>query len=271
MIPEGKHADIGDGLRVHYHEAGAGRPLVFLHGSGPGASGWSNFKRNFPAIAEAGFRTLVPDTLGFGLSSKPDVDYGMDFLAGALGRFLDGVGVERCALVGNSHGGALAISFALKHPERVERLVLMAPGGLEVRDTYMKMEGIRAMMKAFLAPGGIRRESLRGVLALQLHDPRHLDDALVDERFAVAKLQPQRVLTTLGVPYLAPSLGELRCPVLGLWGMQDRFCPPTGAIAIAEKVAGARVILLNDCGHWVMVEHAALFNRACIEFLRGDA
>jgi 4,5:9,10-diseco-3-hydroxy-5,9,17-trioxoandrosta-1(10),2-diene-4-oate hydrolase len=260
-------ADVGDGHRVHYLAAGSGAPVLFLHGSGPGASGYSNFKGNHPYFCEAGFRVLVPDTLGFGRSSKPDVDYAMPFLVEKLTRFLDAVGVSRCAVIGNSHGGALAISLALAHPERVSKLVLMAPGGLEERETYMKMEGIRAMMKAVLQKGGVTRDSLREVLRLQLVDQRHLTDELVDERFAVAVEQPTRVLTTLGVPYLAPRLKEVSCPVFGLWGMDDRFCPVSGATTIVRECSRSRVLLLSGCGHWVMVERAALFNRLSVDFL----
>jgi 4,5:9,10-diseco-3-hydroxy-5,9,17-trioxoandrosta-1(10),2-diene-4-oate hydrolase len=260
--------DVGDGQKIHYLSSGNGKPILFLHGSGPGASGFSNFKGNHPAIAEAGFRALVPDTLGFGKSSKPEVDYAMPFLVEKLTRFLDAVGVSHCAVIGNSHGGALAISLALTHPERVERLVLMAPGGLEERDTYMKMEGIRAMMKAVLQKGGVTRESLREVLKLQLVDPQFLTDELVDERFAVALEQPTRVLTTLQVPYLTPRLHELKRPVFALWGQDDKFCPVSGATTLARECAGSRVMIFNACGHWVMVEKATIFNRLCVDFLR---
>ncbi len=271
IVPEGKFVDVGDGLRVHFQEEGAGAPLVFLHGSGPGASGWSNFRRNYPFFAERGFRALVPDTLGFGYSSKPDVNYGMDFVVGALTRFLDAVGAEKVALVGNSHGGAMAIQFALQFPERTSHLVLMAPGGLEERETYMEMEGIRAMLRATLgtptSPASLTRESLRRVFALQLHDPALLTDDIIEERFQIAETQPPRVFTTLAVPHLAPELSKLRCPVFAWWGVDDRFCPVSGAMRIAESCAGARVMVLNQCGHWVMVEHAALFNRTTLDFL----
>ena len=92
-VPEGKYVTVTDGLTMHYHEAGTGErgTVLFIHGSGPGASGWSNYKRNYPVLAEAGYRTLVPDTLGYGYSSKPeDGDYGLDYLAGAAGT--DGTG-----------------------------------------------------------------------------------------------------------------------------------------------------------------------------------
>jgi 4,5:9,10-diseco-3-hydroxy-5,9,17-trioxoandrosta-1(10),2-diene-4-oate hydrolase len=266
-VPEGKYVDIGDGLRVHYHEAGQGPVVLWLHGSGPGASGWSNFRRNYPVVSERGFRSIVPDTLGYGYSSKPEnQDYTLDFLAGGLRRFLDALGVETCAVVGNSHGGALAIQLALDQPARVSRLVLMAPGGLEERDAYMKMEGIRTMMKVFM--GGITREGMRRVFGLQLYDPEQITDEILDERTEIAATQPKRVLTSMQVPHLAPRLGELAMPVFALWGMNDRFCPVSGAMRIAESCPRARVLLMSRCGHWVMVEHAALFNRLAADFLQ---
>jgi 4,5:9,10-diseco-3-hydroxy-5,9,17-trioxoandrosta-1(10),2-diene-4-oate hydrolase len=266
-VPEGKYADIGDGLRIHYHEEGEGTPLLFLHGSGPGASGWSNFRRNYPVLAKQGFRAIVPDTLGYGYSSKPDnIDYTLDFLVGGLERFLRAIGVDRCAVIGNSHGGAMSIKLALNRPEMVQKLVLMAPGGLEEREAYMHMEGIRTMMKVFM--GGITREGMRKVFGLQLFDPNLITDEILDEREQIAVTQPKRVLTSMHVPHLAPELGKLQCPVLALWGMDDKFCPVSGALTIAKNAKRSRTVLLSECGHWVMVEHKDFFNRACADFLR---
>jgi 4,5:9,10-diseco-3-hydroxy-5,9,17-trioxoandrosta-1(10),2-diene-4-oate hydrolase len=272
VVPEGEFVGVGDELRVHYHAAGEGFPVVFLHGSGPGASGWSNFRRNYPRFAAAGLRALVPDTLGFGYSSKPEhLDYGMDFVLGGLRRFLDTLGIRRCAVVGNSHGGALAIKLALEDPERVTRLVLMAPGGLEERETYMKMPGIRAMMKTVMSEGELTRETLRRVFELQLYDQSLVTDEILDERVSIARLQHKRIMTTLQVPHLAPRLGELRCPIFGLWGMNDQFCPPSGAVTLAQNCKNARVMMLTECGHWVMVEKADIFNRLCIDFIKEAA
>jgi 4,5:9,10-diseco-3-hydroxy-5,9,17-trioxoandrosta-1(10),2-diene-4-oate hydrolase len=267
-VPEGKYVDIGGGLHMHYHEAGRGTPLLFLHGSGPGASGWSNFKKNFPYFAERGHRVIVIDNLGFGHSSKPDDrDYSMDFVVGGVIALLDRLGIERCAVIGNSHGGAVAIQLALLQPQRVSKLVLMAPGGLEEREVYMKMAGIRTMMKVFLGPDGITREGMKQVFELQLYDPSQLDEQTLDERIEIAHLQPKRVMTSLGVPHLSPQLANLTCPVLGWWGANDQFCPPSGATTLAQMVPDARVQLLSRCGHWVMVEYPDLFNRQTLDFL----
>jgi 4,5:9,10-diseco-3-hydroxy-5,9,17-trioxoandrosta-1(10),2-diene-4-oate hydrolase len=270
-VPVGQFAEIGDGLRIHYHEQGQGFPLLFLHGSGPGASGWRNFRRNFAFFAERGFRTLVPDTLGYGYSSKPeDVDYTLDFLVDKIERFLDALAVDRACVIGNSHGGAMSIALALKRPALVKKLVLMAPGGLEPREAYMQMKGIRGMLKAFTSPDGMTRESLRRVFSLQLFDPALITDQIIEERFQIAETQPRRVLTSMQVPQLAPELGKIECPVFGLWGTNDQFCPVSGAMKIVEGCPNARMLVLSRCGHWVMVEHAALFNRLVHDFLVED-
>jgi 4,5:9,10-diseco-3-hydroxy-5,9,17-trioxoandrosta-1(10),2-diene-4-oate hydrolase len=268
-VPEGKYVEIGDGLRVHYHEAGEGPAVVFLHGSGPGASGWSNFHHNVPAFVAAGFRVLLPDTLGYGYSSKPDgVDYTLDFLEGAVERFLGALGVTACSVVGNSHGGAMTIRLAVRRPEIVQRVVLMAPGGLEEREVYMKMDGIRSMMKAFTDPAGITRDSMRRVFEKQLFDGSLVTEALLDERTSIAELQPKRVLTSMQVPNLAAELAQIACPVLAFWGANDRFCPMSGAVTIATSCKNARVVLLTECGHWVMVEKRAVFDDTSVRFLR---
>src|SRR5690554_6731273 len=109
------------GAELHYHEAGEGQPLVMLHGSGPGVSGWSNFGDNLDAFSAA-HRTLIVDQPGFGRSPVPTMDrpYG-DIAADAVVGLLDELGIEQTDLLGNSMGGATAVRIALAHPERVRR------------------------------------------------------------------------------------------------------------------------------------------------------
>lgn len=279
-LPQGRFADIGEGadpseLRVHYHEAGPadGPAVVFLHGSGPGASGYSNFKGNFRALAEHGYRCLVPDALGYGYSSKPeDAQYTLGFLTRATVRFLDAAGVDRCVLVGNSLGGAMAIRLALDHPERVAGLVLMAPGGLEEREVYMEMRGIRRMLRCIFGPEGITAEGLGRVFELQLFGGAAMLDAdTMAERLQIAETQPRAVFETSRVPNQAERLGSLSCPLIAFWGMEDQFCPPTGAATIAQACRGpdVTVVTMSQCGHWVMVEERERFNRQTAAFLAG--
>lgn len=271
-LPVGKYVTLRsgpcEGLRLHYLDVGEGPAVVWLHGSGPGASGYSNFKGNYPDFATAGFRNLVLDLPGFGRSDKPaDVDYTLEFFVAALNGLLSQVGVDRCTLLGNSLGGAIALGQALAHPQTVERLILMAPGGVEERETYFRMEGIVRMVETY-ARGPMGIEEMRHVMQLQLFDPTQLDDELLAERAAVAALQPANLFSTMRVPNMTERLGELRCPILGFWGTDDRFNPAEGAMTILARTPQARFVMLNQCGHWVQVEHAQLFNRTCLDFLR---
>ncbi len=274
-VPEGKYVDVGGGVRIHYHDTGEAKKgtVLFVHGSGPGASGYSNFKGNTPSFNQNGYRTLVPDLFGYGYSSKPeDGTYGMDVLAGHFLSLLDALGVEKVSLVGNSMGGAICIRLALDHPERVEKLILMAPGGLEERDVYMAMPGIQAMIKnVYAAKGPPTREAIAATFKLQLVDESLITDQIIAERLQIAEIQPKGIIQRLVVGNQENELANLAMPVLCLWGVDDKFCPVSSAMKVATRVKTNRTILLSQCGHWVMVEHAALFNETAVRFLNGEA
>ena len=242
--------------------------IVFLHGSGPGASGYSNFKGNYPVFAEAGYRTLVPDLLGYGLSSKPDLaQYDLDFFIHGVKGLVDGLGLKKVTLLGNSLGGAVALGYALAYPEDVSRLILMAPGGVEDLDTYLAMPGIANMFDIYKS-GKTGAEAMRAVMTMQLFDPSLLSDEIINERAPIAATQTQAARSILKVPNMTTRLHELQCPVFGFWGVNDLFNPVSGTTKLMDNCPQARMVLVNRCGHWVQVEHRDLFNRSCIDFLQ---
>ena len=267
-VPEGKYAEVGSGITMHYHEAGSGDRgvILFVHGSGPGASGWSNFKGNYPFLAQHGYRTIVPDTMGYGYSTKPEEGaFSLDDIAGQYKALLDVLGVERATIIGNSQGGAVAITMALNYPTLVDKLVLMAPGGLETRETYMQMEGIKAMIRV-LYKEGISKETMRKVFTLQLHDESKITDEVIEERYQVAMTQHKDNIARIRVANQEDRLSEIECPVLCFWGADDKFCPSTGAAKIAANCPNSRTMLIANCGHWVMVEYQTLFNTLTLQF-----
>ena len=265
----GTRRKLPSGFELHYLQSGSGLPVVFLHGSGPGASAYSNFKQNFPALVAAGYRAVLPDLIGFGHSDKPaGIDYTLDLFSSTLVELLDALDLGDCVLVGNSLGGAVALRIAIDHPGRVRKLVLMAPGGIESRETYFNMPGIQKMVSGFVGEG-FDRAGLRRILELLVFDPRHVTDELVEERFSVLKTQPKDVLARMKIPDLTPELAKVRCPVLGFWGIDDQFVPYSGYEKILRACANSRFVMLASCGHWAMVEHAAEFNRYVLDFLRS--
>lgn len=269
VMQVGKFAEIGDGLKIHYHERGSGQPVIFLHGGGQGASGISNWKLNLDHFAKQGYRALAPDALGYGLSSKPeDATFNVTFLVDGLRRFLDALKIEKAVLVGNSMGGAMAIRLAQDLPQRVEKLIVMGPGGIGEMSRYAAMPGIQMLFKLGQDPEGPTPEKLRTMFEMIVYDKRLITDNLITERYEVAVLQPRRVFQTLRIDDLSPRLGELRMPFLVLWGRDDKFCPVEGGMEIIKACDSARLVVFAQCGHWVQTEKVEVFNNLCVDFLR---
>ena len=272
VVPEAKYADVGDGITMHYHDVGDGERgvVMYVHGSGPGASGWSNFKRNYPYLADRGYRVIVPDTLGYGYTTKPTSgEYSLDQIAVQFKTLLDSLDVPKVTLVGNSQGGAITIKMALNYTDFVEKLILMAPGGIESRETYMSMNGISTMLRVIFKDG-ISRESMRKLFELQVYDASKITSEIIEERYQIAVTQPKDNIARIKVDNLESELSNLRCPVLCFWGANDQFCPATGAHKIAMNCKNSRTMLISECGHWVMVEYAKLFNELSLKFLKDE-
>jgi 4,5:9,10-diseco-3-hydroxy-5,9,17-trioxoandrosta-1(10),2-diene-4-oate hydrolase len=267
LLPRGRMISVGGGQELHLNVVGEGYPLVFIHGSGPGASGWSNFKQNLPAFVERGYQCVLPDLMGYGYSSKPDTDYTLDFFVSTLTEALRKIGISRCTLVGNSMGGTISMKMALDTPDLVERLLVMAPGGLYPLDHYRQMEGIQRMLPVLTAPGGLTREALREVFKLMFFDASLLNDRLIEARFKIAQLQNDAIYKRWFIPSLLDQIGNIRQPLLGLWGMNDRFCPVESSLMLMERVKNARMVLQSACGHWFQVEHQQTFERELLTFL----
>ena len=176
-----KYADAGD-LRSHYNEAGTGTPLLLIHGGGPGASGWSNYRRNVDALAQ-NFRVLVIDLPGFGKSSRTiPHDKLFTYLSGAVRDFFDALGIDKAHMVGNSLGGGTTLKFALDYPDRVDKFVLMGPGGSVPTFTPMPTEGI-ARLLGYYEGDGPSREKLRAFIDVMVYDKSEMTEELLEERY----------------------------------------------------------------------------------------
>lgn len=264
---------VAGGHEIHLAETGSGKAVVFLHGSGPGASGASNFRGNIAAFVNAGYHVILPDLIGYGASSKPEgIDYTLDLFVETVFDALRQHGVERAALVGNSLGGGIAIQIALNNPEFVTSLVLMAPGCIAEQSSYFTMPGIAKMKSSFGSPD-FNLEQQRNLVANLLHPDwaNRIPDELVAERFEVARTQPKDVLARMKTANLGPRLGELCCPVFVMWGLDDEFCPASHGPMFLDACDNVRLLTFGRTGHWVQVERESEFNRYATGFLNEHA
>ena len=260
--------------RLHYHEAGTGPALVLLHGSGPGVSGWSNFRGNFPVFAER-FRTVIPDMPGFGRSERPELDRAYPRVAAEqLLRLLDALGIERAHLLGNSMGGYVAFEFALAHPDRVDRLVGMGPGGMAANIFGPEpSEGARRLADFMAAPS---KAGMQAWVDTMVADKKVVDDELIEERLANA-LAPGAMESAIAifmslaahpepVPLWARVKG-IKAPTLITWGRDDRMLPVESGLFGFRQMPNAELHIFSRCGHWAQVERKDDFERLVIEFL----
>lgn len=262
---------VSGGYDIHVKSAGEGPVVVFIHGSGPGASGASNFRDNWPVFVEAGFQVILPDLIGYGASSKPEgIDYTLQLFTDSLYEALIAHGVSDAVLIGNSLGGGVALQMTLDHPGFANRLILMAPGCIEEQADYFKMPGITKMVSNFGGPD-FNLDEQRRLIGNLVHPDfaSRITKTLVEERFAVARTQPKDVLMRMRTPNLGPRLGEIDLPILVLWGLNDEFCPESGARHFLDQCKDARCMTFTRTGHWVQVERAAEFNTHALGFICG--
>ena len=264
---------VSSGYEIVIAEAGTGPAVVFIHGSGPGASGASNFRQNIQAFVDAGYHVILPDMIGYGGSSKPEgIDYPLQMFTDTLYQALRAHGIERASMVGNSLGGAVALQMTLDHAEFTEKLILMAPGAIQEQASYFTMPGIAKMVSGFGGPDFNLAEQRRLIGNLLHPDAAHfITDELVAERFAVARTQPKDVLARMKTPNLGLRLAEVKQPIFVMWGLNDEFCPESGARLFLDQCDNARCLTFNRTGHWVQVERAEEFNRYSIDFLNDRA
>lgn len=265
---------------IHYHRAGSGTPLVLLHGSGPGVSGWLNFGENLPVLASE-FDVVIVDQPGFGSSREPVVDrpYG-DIAADAVIGLMDELGLERFHLLGNSMGAATASRIVLAHPDRVDRLVFMGPGGIGINVTGPRpTEGFKRLIEFSRDPS---RERLVDWLRTMVFDQSLVTDELVDARWEVATAPGAlEWFATFLAPHASKSgLSERRDPVplwaragsithrtLMTWGRDDRVVPLETGLLPLQQMPNVELHVFGSCGHWPQVERKSDFERVVIEFL----
>ncbi|MFF3566602.1 alpha/beta fold hydrolase [Nocardia jiangxiensis] len=264
---------------LRYRESGDGPPLLLLHGSGPGVTGWRNFGNNVPTFARH-YRTLVLEFPGFGVSDDFGAVHPMQSAGTAVRAFLDGLGLDWVPIVGNSMGGFVATDFALAAPERVERLVTVGGIGTALFSPTPG-EGIIRLSEFVDNPS---RAALVAWLRSMVFDPALVTEELIDQRWQQATApgvmeNSRRMYSGAALARMAeaarsaditPSWAELRridVPTLVTWGRDDRVSPVDMALIAMRTLPRGEVHVFPNCGHWVMIEQKAAWESAVLAFL----
>jgi pimeloyl-ACP methyl ester carboxylesterase len=244
------------GLPLHLRDEGPREdpvPVLLLHGTSASLHTWEGWGAELAKQR----RVISLDLPGFGLTGPfADGDYRVERYTDFLLAVLEHLQVERVVLVGNSFGGQLAWRFALAHPERSARLVLVDAAGYprnaESVPIGFRLAGIPALAPVMsrVLPRSMIESSLRNVYG----DPDKVDDELVERYYQLTLREGNR--QALRQRFVqAPSgelhqrIGELRLPTLIIWGGRDRLIPPDNAERFAADIAGSQLVLFDDLGH----------------------
>lgn len=261
--------------KIHYHDAGEGQPIVLLHGSGPGATGWSNFNPNMAALAES-FRVIVPDMPGWG-GSDPVTYEDRDHVRAAVD-FLDVLGLGRVALVGNSMGGATSLKVAARHPDRVSHVITMgsgAPGPRVNSPGGGPTEGLKVLHRGYREPSV---ESMKALCEIMAFDQALATDELAEQRYRSLMANPEHTANFaagLGRPRRGEAtledIASIKQPAMIIHGRDDRVVHFEAGLRLVSTIAHSRLVVLNQCGHWAQLEHADEFNRLVADFVANTA
>lgn len=260
---------------------GDGVPLVLMHGGGPGASALANYRDNLDAFG--GFQLILPDQPGFGASYRPteaDLDERSitEITVDAIYQALDQLGVDRFHLLGNSLGGAAALAMAIAQPQRVRRLVLMAPGGGWLPIGPTPTEGQKAMFR-YYAGEGPTVAKMKDFVRTMVANPKLFDEANIQARYE-ASLAPDHIefyhrynsafAKRGGMDPLWKDLDRISAPTLLLWGRDDRTITLDGAWIMVKNIRDVQLHVFGGCGHWVQVERKSEFEALVNDFLGRD-
>ncbi|MGY5115386.1 alpha/beta fold hydrolase [Streptomyces sp. 900105755] len=279
-MTELKHHRVATSLgEIAVAETGEGPVLVMLHGGGPGASGVSNYHQNLAALARH-FRVVLPDQPGFGGSYRPtEADLAERSITAitvdALFQALDSLGIDGFHLLGNSLGGAAALAMAQQRPERVERLVLMAPGGGWLPFGPTPTEGQKEMFRYYNG-GGPSEKKMAAFIRTMVYDHRQFGADVVKARYE-ASLDESHIdfyhrynaafARRGGMDPLWRDLHRITAPTLLLWGRDDRTITLDGAQLMLRQIQDVQLHVFGRCGHWVQLERQPEFEGLVVGFL----
>jgi pimeloyl-ACP methyl ester carboxylesterase len=274
--PAHTHAAVVDGRKVNYVDIGEGDapPVVFIHGLG---GSWQNWLENIPAMAE-GRRVVALDLPGFGRSEMPADPISITLFAKTVETLAQQLDLGHIAVVGNSMGGFTAAEVAIRHPDRIERLVLVDAAGISIAEAGK----VAQRLGRLIVSGG----------GQELGDPTRIlrRPGFIQLAFGAVMRHPTRLkrdflaeqLTGMGAPGFADSLqallsydfrdrlSDIQVPALVVQGEEDVLVPLGDAREFEKRIPHATSLMLADTGHVPMMERPATFNAALLEFLEQD-
>lgn len=256
-------------IQTNYHDRGTGAPVLLIHGSGPGVSAWANWRLTIGAL-EGEFRCLAPDMAGFGYSPVPEGwQHSRAAWLDQLIAFMDGLGIEKAHVIGNSFGGSMALALAIACPERVDRLVLMGsvgvpfdltPGLDAVWGYTPGVDNMAALLRIFAW-----NPALAGTDLARIRYEASVRPGVQEAYAAMFPAPRQRWVDAMA--HAESDIRKVPHKTLLIHGRDDKVIPLANSLTLNQWIDDSQLHVFGRCGHWTQIEHAAGFNRLVRSFL----
>jgi pimeloyl-ACP methyl ester carboxylesterase len=271
--PVRKTVEVG-GTEISYLEAGAGTPLLLLHGLGHSSTAWL---RSIPALASR-YHVLAPDMPGHGRSGAPNHAYDPPYFGRFVNDFIAALGLGQVDAAGNSLGGLALMLAALERPLGFRRLILADPLGFTMSPVPPLDEVMLTVISLWLSFPRTRA-LIRAGYAASFFDPQRLDDESVDEfvsrRASELHMRvARRTVTAIfhyskHLEFLHARLSQLQPRALVMWGKNDQVLPSKAAEIARRVLPAPRIEVLERCGHFPHIEQSEAFCALVLGFLNA--
>jgi 2-hydroxymuconate-semialdehyde hydrolase len=269
-LEAGHYVDV-KGVQTFYHHAGSGKPVVLIHGSGPGVSAWANWRLVLPELSSY-FATYALDVIGFGKTDKPaDCTFTHEDRVNHVITFVETLRLAPALLVGNSMGGALALAIADRRPDLVHKMVLMGSVGVsfpiteglaEVWGYTPSLEKMRRLIDLFAFNKALVTDELAQLRYEASMQPGY------QEAYAKAFPPPlQQHVDAMRIP--EERLQRIQTPTLCIHGREDRIIPLEVGLRIYRLLPHADMHIFGECGHWTQIEKTADFTALVLRFFQS--
>ena len=264
------------GHTIFYTVKGEGKPLLLIHGYGAGIWVW---EKQIEALASF-YRVYALDLIGHGFSDRPKIPYTPETYIYCLRDFIDGVGIEKATLIGNSMGGGIAWATAILSPERVDRLILIdcvPPDVLhQVKNESFRMlaaiKGIPAL--PYLVIAARNKNSIRQILLECISDIKLITPEVLNRQHQLSKIKGTTWVLYSTFKHakealrLKDQLSLIHQPTLFIWGERDLIFPPQLGENLHRAIAGSKFQRIEKSGHIPMWETPDEVNQAILDFLK---
>ena len=266
-----------NGHTIFYTVKGEGRPLLLIHGYGAGMWVW---EKQIEVLSQL-YRVYAVDVIGHGFSDRPKIPYIPEVYTCFLRDFMDGVGIEKATLIGNSMGGGIAWATAILFPERVDGLILIDCVPPDVL-AQVKNKSLRTLIAIrdipflpYLVISTRSKSSMRWVLKDCVSDVKLITPEVVKRQYELSRIKGTTwvLYSTLKHAEEALKLRDqfslIRHPALFIWGEKDIIFPPDVGETLHRAITGSKFQLIEKSGHIPMWETPDIVNQAILDFLKG--